>query len=508
MRVFASPSMGRLDARTRPRFVAASMALALSLVVVLGIDAQASSVITRGSRAQPWVALTFDDGWSASRCEAIVRTLRAKRAPATFFINGAIINRERSRWRKMLEGFSIANHTLTHPWLTRLNTAQIRSQIVTNEQVIERVLGRPMLRLLRPPYGAYDSRVVSIAHSLGYRTILWDTSGGDTTSGATTSSVIQNGSRGGKGAIVLLHCGPAATPGAVGPIIDSYRSRGYRLVDLGQMLGFAPAPPPPPDTCRVKNLDTGVTKANLSQAVRAASSGDRLTVRGTCRGVTAVGKDLRIRGTRTGTSGPPTLDGKGQGSVLTVRRGVTVTIRGLRIRGGSNSEGGGIRNAGTLTLRDVIVRGNAARHGGGAYNDRRALLRMQGSSWVGGNNAMRDGGGIWNGGTLTMHASSSLRSNSAKRAGGAWNARSGILTMNAASLIHGNTAIRNGGGVWNVGTLVMQDSSSIHGNTATKFGGGGIYHHGGALSGTVCTPEVAANVYGNTPDDCLVHVMP
>ena len=63
-------------------------------------------------------------------------------------------------------------------------------------------------------------------------------------------------------------------------------------------------------------------------------------------------------------------------------------------------------------------------------------------------------------------------------------------------------------GAWNAGTLTMQDASSIHGNSATKFGGGGLYAHGGALVGIVCTPEVTANVFGNTPDDCLLRSAP
>ena len=142
---------------TRPRWaLRGAFGLALVLVVVFGLEVQASSVIGHGPRERPWVALTFDDGWSTARCARIVGTLRAKRAPATFFINGAIINREPDRWRKLLMGFSVANHTLSHKDLTRLGAASIRSQIALDEEVIEGILGRPILRLLRPPYGAFD----------------------------------------------------------------------------------------------------------------------------------------------------------------------------------------------------------------------------------------------------------------------------------------------------------------------------------------------------------------
>ena len=155
-------------------------------------------------------------------------------ATATFLINGAIIRRAPNRWRTILRGFPIANHTMGHVDLSR-SRAPRRSgtRSHANEVAIERVLGREMLPLLRPPYGSYDRAVVRIADSLGYRTILWDVESGDTKSGATTWSVIRAATRGGKGAIVLLHCGPSVTPAAVRPIVrqlpaSRVRARGPR----------------------------------------------------------------------------------------------------------------------------------------------------------------------------------------------------------------------------------------------------------------------------------------
>lgn len=68
-------------------------------------------------------------------------------------------------------------------------------------------------------------------------------------------------------------------------------------------LPALPASATSPTACRVKNLDTGITKWTLQKAVRAASPDDRLTVRGTCFGVTTIGTSLRVTGIRTRTSG-------------------------------------------------------------------------------------------------------------------------------------------------------------------------------------------------------------
>ncbi len=408
-----SHRQGRTDISTRSRFQdetadrrrttlrLAALSVGLILTLVLGTVVQASSVITHGSRERPWVALTFDDGWSIDRCTAIIHTLRAKRATATFFINGAYMKRDPKRWRSLLQGFPVANHTLNHPWLTRLSEANIRVQIATNERVVEGIVGRPMLHLLRPPYGAYDSRVVRIGDNLGYRTILWDIDSGDTSSGTSVGSVIRYGRAGGKGAIVLMHCGPSVTPPAVASIIDSYRSRGYKLVDLGAMLHMGPpaGPARPARACRVRDIRTGRTMGRLRKAAAAASAGDTLTLQGICRGVTTLAKDLTIKGISTKTSGPPTLAGMGRGTVLTVRADARVKVRALTIRGGVGSEGGGILNRGTLTLRDVSMHSNRATSGGGILNV--GHLALLGSSSVRNNTATKSGGGILNRGTLT-----------------------------------------------------------------------------------------------------------
>ena len=61
----------------------------------------------------------------------------------------------------------------------------------------------------------------------------------------------------------------------------------------------SPASAASPTACRVKNLDTGVTKASLQKAVKAAKGGHRLTVKCTCKGTTTMGKNLSITGVRT-----------------------------------------------------------------------------------------------------------------------------------------------------------------------------------------------------------------
>jgi hypothetical protein len=272
------------------------------------------------------------------------------------------------------------------------------------------------------------------------------------------------------------------------------------------LLAAAPAAAASPTACRVKNLDTGVTKPTLQKAHAAAKAGQRLTVRGTCVGVTTLRKSLTITGITTATSGKPILDAKLNGTVVRVRPAASVTLKGLTIRGGAGMVlGGGVLNEGRLVLRDVIVRGNTTSFlGGGVANG--GSLTLAGSSSIRGNTA-DGGGGVYNWGTLTLAGSSSIRGNTADVIGGGVdNDVQGVLKLKDSSRISQNIAGDSGGGVYNDGALRMRGSSSITGNDAGGVGGG-VWNYLGRLDGVRWEePDTDDNnVWKNTPDNVYLY---
>ncbi len=112
------------------------------------------------------VVLSFDD-WAYGdpyRATRVGAYLKSRGVRGLFFL----VNEQAKRYPDIVptlrrQGHWVANHTYSHPTLTSLSNTGVRSQIRNGVAS----------NLLRPPYGAYDSRVASLASDLGYRICMW-----------------------------------------------------------------------------------------------------------------------------------------------------------------------------------------------------------------------------------------------------------------------------------------------------------------------------------------------
>jgi hypothetical protein len=262
--------------------------------------------------------------------------------------------------------------------------------------------------------------------------------------------------------------------------------------------------------CLVVDTNSGNTSASLQAAVTAAAAGDTLFVKGTCSGTTVIGKNLTVSGQSAGGNKTATLNGGGQGTVLTIGAGVTVTLNTLIITGGAAGEiGSGISSAGTLTLNHSAVTGNTVGFlgaGGGIFNailtgdggiERAGTLTLNDSTVSDNTSPLGDAGGIYNTGTVILNGNSSISGNNGGSGGGIFTV-AGSVTLNDRSTITGNTAI-DGAGIYDAGNVTMNGGSTITGNTASDTGGGIFRECFSTLNGAVA--GTGGNVDKNQPND-------
>jgi cellulose synthase/poly-beta-1,6-N-acetylglucosamine synthase-like glycosyltransferase/spore germination protein YaaH/peptidoglycan/xylan/chitin deacetylase (PgdA/CDA1 family) len=219
-----------------------------------------SYVIQRYGWHPGWVALTFDDGPDARWTPKILDVLKAKRAPATFFVIGKNMSREPGLVdREVREGHNVGDHTWTHPNIGETPAAQTMVELNATQRLFETVTGRSM-RLFRPPYFGdaepstpREVAPVLAAQQQGYLTVGlridpddWKKPDPDHIVNTTLARLADTKR---PGQIVLLHDSGgdrSRTVAALPRLIDEIRAHGYTLVTVAQLAGMTDVQAMPP----------------------------------------------------------------------------------------------------------------------------------------------------------------------------------------------------------------------------------------------------------------------
>jgi len=108
------------------------------------------------------IYITVDDGWTPS--SKVLAIMRKTRLPVTAFLIEQAAQRNLAYWRAFAgAGGTIADHTVSHPNLTRLSLSQATFQWAQARLTLGRWLGTAPV-MGRPPYGAFDRTVAAAAY--------------------------------------------------------------------------------------------------------------------------------------------------------------------------------------------------------------------------------------------------------------------------------------------------------------------------------------------------------
>jgi cellulose synthase/poly-beta-1,6-N-acetylglucosamine synthase-like glycosyltransferase/spore germination protein YaaH/peptidoglycan/xylan/chitin deacetylase (PgdA/CDA1 family) len=224
-------------------------------------------IVSRYGAHPGLIALTFDDGPNPKYTKEILDILKAKHAPATFFV----IGQNMQNWpglvkREVAEGHVVGSHTFTHPNIAAIPTWLVDGELNSTQRLFEVVTGREM-QLFRPPYfgdaePSTPAEVIPLlkAQMLGYYIVglRIDTDDWCPTTGApppqcngTLTSAqgivdkvvnrLADTEPETAGQVVLMHDSGgdrSMTVKALPGLIDTLRAKGYRLVTVAELAGL------------------------------------------------------------------------------------------------------------------------------------------------------------------------------------------------------------------------------------------------------------------------------
>jgi len=198
-------------------------------------------LVHRVDTSEKIVALTFDDGPTPAFTLEVLKVLKEKGVPATFYLNGKDVAVSGASVRAIYaDGHEIGNHSFNHKRLVFMSNEDIRSEVELSEQAI-RAAGYTGPLTFRPPHGKKLFYLPYYLDSRDITTVMWDVEPEKSDEIGRDAARMTRfvGQQVRPGSIVLMHVmyqarGPsrAALPG----VIDELRKQGYRFVTVSELL--------------------------------------------------------------------------------------------------------------------------------------------------------------------------------------------------------------------------------------------------------------------------------
>jgi len=191
------------------------------------------------------VLLTFDDGPHPVYTREILAILERYRVKAIFFQLGQnlgtvtdghaeLTKNEDIETEILTAGHAIGNHSFTHPFLPKLDQAQVEQEIDKTQALLNLVITDDSHRthMFRAPYGARNSMILGEVGERGLRSVLWNVDSLDWSDPVPESIVhriLQELDHAGRG-IILMHDIHPKTVLALPILLDELIKRGYHFV--------------------------------------------------------------------------------------------------------------------------------------------------------------------------------------------------------------------------------------------------------------------------------------
>ena len=211
------------------------------LTVFLGCYTSAENkvVFKSNTNNQMKIAITFDDGPHPKNTKKILDVLEKYNVKSTFFVVGINVKNYPDAFCKIVnKGHEIGNHTYSHSILKSMSVSDIKKEIEDTEDALNDFY-ETAPKLIRPPCGLYDNKLLKIAKDKNYKIVLWTIDTKDwahSSADDMVNAVIKNIK---SGDIILFHdyiSGVDNTPEALKIIIPKLQEMGYKFVTVSELL--------------------------------------------------------------------------------------------------------------------------------------------------------------------------------------------------------------------------------------------------------------------------------
>lgn len=185
------------------------------------------------------VAISFDDGPLPEHTPEILRILKSRQVPATFFCIGKNAAAHPELLRQLAqEGHGIGSHSYHHGfWFDLLSKKAMQQELEGLHKLAQDQLGQE-IKWFRPPYGVTTPNLKKAVAAMGYTTIGWSVRSLDTV--AKKQEVLlrrlQRALR--PGAIFLFHDTAVITTQVLPAFIDYVHQQGYQITSLEKLLNL------------------------------------------------------------------------------------------------------------------------------------------------------------------------------------------------------------------------------------------------------------------------------
>lgn len=182
-----------------------------------------------------YVALTFDDGPSNKTTPELLDILKKHDIKVTFFVlwkmaatYPEIIKRQFEEWHE------IASHSWDHANFKTLSEEQIKKQISSTDEQIEKIIWKTPT-LFRPPYGSHDKEIDKIVNK---SIIIWNVDSLDWKYKNVEKNIKQTMSQVANWSIILYHDIHKTSVNTIEPLIERLKSEWYEFLTVSELLNL------------------------------------------------------------------------------------------------------------------------------------------------------------------------------------------------------------------------------------------------------------------------------